>query len=661
MVYRMIPCRPSCRLSITLALFLALTAFGVVGCMGPKSLLREKNQSALVQAESTRDLSITDDIISDRTMTVLRTCDWAKKVKSHRQQVIDEIEPFVQSSSESQLLFAVTELCFKEGRKLELERKYPQAMRLYVQCLVYTYRFLFEARFETARNAYSPDFRNMCILYNASTDRILHLLQYQLHDQAQTKHSLPYQPEMQYVLNGGEEALNIEMKIKTHDLKPEDVSDIQFAADFDLNGTVNRYRQHGLGAPMMILNRYDENNPASKYTPVKQFSVATALIRPNMDAFDNEGDSLQDGSESETHLTIEFYDPIEKSSVEIQEKKVPLESDWTTALVASMDKVQTDDVGTVGLLTPDKLMDVVPGSSRTVKGFYMTQKYDPNKIPVIMVHGLASSQVTWLDMFNTLRIVPEIRDRYQFWFYLYPNGQPFWVSAAQFRADLAEIRQTLDPTRTNPVFDQIVLVGHSMGGLVSRMQTIDSGDHLWNLVSRESIDSLNGSPELKAKLKSWFQFTYNTSIHRVIFIAVPQRGSSMANLTTRSLGKAFIAKSAEIRDTFKELMRNRNKDIGATSFIYSHSTSVDSLSAYSPIFPAMEKCIKSPYVKYHSIIGQISDKTQRSDGVVAYCSSHLEGVESELIVESSHTEITHCPATIVEVGRILIENIETYR
>ncbi|MBR5710825.1 MAG: hypothetical protein IKX40_08715 [Thermoguttaceae bacterium] len=652
---------PSCRLSITLALILALTAFGVVGCIGPQSLLREKNQSALMQAESTRELSLTDDILSDRTMTILRTCDWAKKVRTNRQQVIDEIEPFVQSSTESQLLFTVSELCFKEGRKLELERKYPQAMRLYVQCLVYTYRFLFEARFETARNAYSPDFHNMCILYNASADRILRLIQLQLQDQAQTKHSLPYQPEMQYVLNGGEEALNIEMKIKTHDLKPEDVSDIQFAADFDLNGTVNRYRQHGLGAPMMILNRYDENSPASKYTPVRQFSVATALIRPNMDAFDNEGDSLLDGSESETHLSIEFYDPVEESSIEIQDKKVPLESDWTTALVASMDKMHTDDVGAVGLLTPDKLLDVIPGSSRTVKGFYMTQKYDPNKIPVIMVHGLASSQVTWLDMFNTLRIIPEIRDRYQFWFYLYPNGQPFWVSAAQFRADLEEIRQTLDPTHSNPVFDQIVLIGHSMGGLVSRMQTIDSGDHLWNLVSKDSIDNLNGSPELKAKLKSWFKFTYNTSIHRVIFIAVPQRGSSMANLTTRSLGKAFIARTTDMKDTFKELMSIRNNDISTTSFIYSHSTSVDSLSANSPIFPAMEKCIKSPYVKYHSIIGQMTDKSQRSDGVVAYTSSHLDDVESELVVESIHTEITRCPATIIEVGRILIENMETYR
>ncbi len=613
----------------------------------------------MLEVSNSQEITIADDKLSDRTMTVLRTCNWAKQVKNHRQQVIDEIEPYIHSSTESRLLFAVAELCFKEGRKLELERQYPHAMRLYAQCLVYTYKFLFEPRFEVVRNSYSPDFRNMCILYNASSDRILRLLQIQLEPDAVSRHALPFRPEAQYVLDGGQETLNVKMKVKSN-LKEEDIQEIQFASDFDLNGTINRYCQTGLGVGMMILNRYDKSNPASKYTPVRQFSVATALVRPNLDAFDNEGDSLLDGSEADTHLTIELYDSVEQSSVEIQEKNVPLESDWTAALVASMDKVQTDDVGTIGLFTPDKLMDVVPESGRTLKGFYMTQKYDPNKIPVIMVHGLASSQITWLDMFNTLRIIPEIREKYQFWFYLYPNGQPFWVSAAQFRADLAEIRQTLDPKRTNPVFDQIILVGHSMGGLVSRMQTIDSGDHLWNLASRESLDNFNGSEELKAKLQSWFRFSYNTSIHRVIFIAVPQRGSAMANLTTRSLGKAFIAKSSEIKDSIKELMKRKNKGVGATSFLLAHTNSVDSLSSMSPIFPALEKCTKSPYVTYHSIIGQISEGA-KNDGVVSYQSSHLDDVESELLVECSHTEITHSPATIIEVGRILLENTETLR
>ena len=116
----------------------------------------------------------------------------------------------------------------------------------------------------------------------------------------------------------------------------------------------------------------------------------------------------------------------------------------------------------------------------------MLEPYEPGKIPVLMVHGLWSSPMTWMEMFNDLRSVPEIRKHYQFWFYEYPTGQPFWVSAAQMRHDLAKLRDVLDPRHLEPALDQMVLVGHSMGGLVSRLQTVDSGDGYWRTGQRLS-------------------------------------------------------------------------------------------------------------------------------------------------------------------------------
>ena len=115
----------------------------------------------------------------------------------------------------------------------------------------------------------------------------------------------------------------------------------------------------------------------------------------------------------------------------------------------------------------------------------MLEPYDPNRIPVLMVHGLWSSPTTWMDMFNDLRSFPEIRERYQFWFYLYPSGQPFWISATQLRNDLVTMRDAFDRPRRDKSLDNMVLVGHSMGGLVSRMQTIDSGDEFWRIVSEQ--------------------------------------------------------------------------------------------------------------------------------------------------------------------------------
>ena len=109
-----------------------------------------------------------------------------------------------------------------------------------------------------------------------------------------------------------------------------------------------------------------------------------------------------------------------------------------------------------------------------------------------MVHGLWSSPMTWMEMFNDLRSSPEIRDHYQFWFYLYPTSQPFWISAAQLRSDLAQARQVLDPQhhRAGLGSDGADRAQHGRAG--GRLQTINSGNDFWKLVSREPLDGREG-------------------------------------------------------------------------------------------------------------------------------------------------------------------------
>jgi pimeloyl-ACP methyl ester carboxylesterase len=292
----------------------------------------------------------------------------------------------------------------------------------------------------------------------------------------------------------------------------------------------------------------------------------------------------------------------------------------------------------------------------------MLEPYDPKRIPVLMVHGLWSSPRTWMDMFNDLRSFPEIRERYQFWFYLYPSGQPFWVSATQLRADLRELRKTFDPDHGDAAVDQMVLVGHSMGGLISRMQTIDSGDDFWKIVTDQPPEQVRGEPEQKAKLVSTLFFKPNQSIRRVITIGTPHRGSKFANDLTRWLARQFINLPALSLQTGENLVR-ANPDLFRDTDLLTMSNAIDSLAPDSPIFPVMERAKYSPQVKYHNIIGVLKDPTLlqeragRGDGVVSYASATMPDTESELIVDADHTKIHMTGQTIYEVRRILLEHL----
>ncbi len=169
----------------------------------------------------------------------------------------------------------------------------------------------------------------------------------------------------------------------------------------------------------------------------------------------------EEGSRGRT-CVLELYDPIDSTNTVVGNRLVPLESDISTALGYKLEKGRENSeslIATIGLLDPAK--------AETVQGLYMVEPFDPQKIPVLMVHGLWSSPMTWMEMFNDLLAYPDLRSNYQFWFYLYPTGQPFWYSANQLRADLAQMRAVLGSTACQPDLrpDRIGRAQHGRIGL----------------------------------------------------------------------------------------------------------------------------------------------------------------------------------------------------
>jgi pimeloyl-ACP methyl ester carboxylesterase len=296
------------------------------------------------------------------------------------------------------------------------------------------------------------------------------------------------------------------------------------------------------------------------------------------------------------------------------------------------------------------------------KGLYLGQPYQRGKIPIVFVHGLMSSPLAWLEMINDLMENPQIRQRYQFWFFLYPTGNPILFSASVLRDSLLEARQVFDPEGKDPAFDQMVLVGHSMGGLLAKMVVQQSDDLLWKVASDRAIEHLGITVEQRAFLERMLFFEPLPFVSRIVFIAVPHRGSKLVRKPIVERATSLVKPAANlVRLTADVIMALVEDADTAEDLLAKHMpTGIGDLRPDNPVLQTIAELPMDPDVTYHSIIGNhlAADTPGGTDTVVPYESSHLEGAASERIVQSDHSAQTH-PLAILEVKRILLEHLAT--
>ncbi len=357
---------------------------------------------------------------------------------------------------------------------------------------------------------------------------------------------------------------------------------------------------------------------------------------------------------------MELYDPLVSTDIALGDRRVPLESDLTTPLAYFLNDPRLDRLATTGLLTPDRL--------QSVRGLYMVQPYEPGKIPVLMVHGLWSSPMTWMEMFNDLRSVREIRDHYQFWFYLYPTGQPFWISAAQLRRGpgprrgKCSTRHTASRRWTRWCWSATAWAGWCRSCRRSTAATTSGGS---SATGRSPTS--RRPPEERQQLAQTFFFQPNPSIRRVVTIGTPHHGSKFSNETTQWLADKLITLPERTLEGRDELFRD-NPGLFRTASLCEVKTSIDSLAPDSPIFPVLQGRTRPPWVKYHNIVGVVPRRkgilgwiAHNGDGAVSYRSAHVEGVESELIVPADHMSVHRHPLSVLEVQKILLLHLDELR
>jgi pimeloyl-ACP methyl ester carboxylesterase len=383
----------------------------------------------------------------------------------------------------------------------------------------------------------------------------------------------------------------------------------------------------GLGAPLVEVGALDQlgHQKLRDNLPLRNL---TAIVR-------FEGDLAK----------LELVDPYQVERVSLNGRESRLSADYGAAIMLGMSKTRVDKLGLVRLLRPSRYNDTA--------NLNFMQPYDPKRIPVLFVHGLDSTPATFAPMYFRLLQDPEIRKNYQFWVFSYPSGYPYPYSASLLRRELEDVK------RSYPDHKNMVIMGHSMGCLISRLMVTDVGDKLWTRAfGRPPSETRNITGHSRKLLTEALVFSDRKEIDRAVFFSGPHRGSILATNWVGRTASRLVKTPGLIADMRNVVFSAATADIAGLTM----SSAPNSIGTLSPKNPFVREINKFPIVKrvsYHSIVGDRGkgDTPDSSDGVVAYWSSHLKGAVSEKIVPSGHGSHEH-PEGIEEARRILLLHLK---
>lgn len=419
----------------------------------------------------------------------------------------------------------------------------------------------------------------------------------------------------QYILRGGQPA----------DLNAEErrfiVGDtIEFTGAY----AKTRAIKEGAGAPLLAILKTPPTEHES-FDKNFRYRNVTALVT-------FEGSSA----------TISLKDPYEAETVRVGNRSYPLHADFGLNVSYALSELRIDKLGLRRLLNPERFS----ATARLTR----LQPYDPARIPVLMVHGLQDTPATWAPMYFKLMENAEIRANYQFWVFSYPSGYPYPYSASLLRKELDRMNQAC------PGHKDIVLIGHSMGSLVSRLMVTDVDDQLWLNLFGKPPSETKISGESRSLLEESLIFDSRDEIDRVIFIAGPHKGANLASTWIGRLGSKLVRAPAFIADTRDSMVSIVSAD-PAAMVLNRAPNSIDTLAPKNRFILQINKHPVDKRIPFHSIMGDRGkgDTPDSNDGFVAYWSSHMDGAVSEKIVPSNHSAHQNDEG-IAEVQRILLKH-----
>ncbi len=597
-------------------------ACAMPGCNTPVGVRRVSPDRAYEQVTSQ---ALNRNTPSHHSIRAISTYGLQERFEVDPKATLAELFEHARLDANSNAIFALAELSYLVAD----EHDDP---RYFLASAFYAYAYLFHPTIAAIRHPFDPRFRIACDLYNRALTEAL-----------RTRND-------EFGFRPGFRALPFGTLTMTTDRSGFPWSKASFgrllpASDFLVRGLRGRFRQAGLGVPLIAVRTTDaEAQGPTRYLRDDAKVAATAFLR-----FDLSRNAVLSG---QLRGTLELYAPFQTPMIRVIDEAVPLEADFTAPLAYLLQEGRLFDFELSGFFSGDQ-------SERDL-GLFMLHPYQRGKIPVVFVHGTASSPARWAEMFNALQSSPQLRDKVQFVFFQYATGNPLLYSAHLLRQALREFVATLDPDGTDEALRRMVVIGHSQGGLLTRLIGSRSDDLAWKLISKEPFESFPIPKPQKDALAEIVFFEPLPFVERLIFISTPHRGSFHAGTWYGRLAGSLVSLPKKITTATKGLLANDPDGTIKRHLKDIYPSSIRGMDPQGPFVKLLGQMPPDPAVTCHSIIpidgiGRIRDE---NDGVVEYVSAHLDGVASEFLVHSPHSCQSN-PLTIIEVRRILAEHLAT--
>ncbi len=505
----------------------------------------------------------------------------------------------------------------------------------YLEAARFSYAYLFTLPESAATRAFEDRQTQVRDFYNYATERIASLLI----EQQQADTNPPVSDQIQI----GQWQLHI--NIKDIDLSSQDLTPIKAIAVSRLrfSGLRSGYQNDGIGAPFLInINQeLTHTTQTPRYLVRSRYVPATVLIRfPKL--------PREELLTTRTAI-LEAYNPEAWDQVDIQNTSVPLSANYTAPYAYWLSNSHFGSLAGRALFSAN--------STLNSPEIHLLQPYDPNRRIVVLIHGLASSPEAWVNLANDILGDAELRRHYQIWQVFYPTSVPIAINTHDIRVALENALRQVDPKHNHPATQQITLIGHSMGGVISRLLLLDSGDRLWNALSVGNANDPKRQEHFRM-VAPYLTLTAMDNVGCAVFLASPHRGTPYADNWIAHLSRRLLRLPTTVVSTITTIVTSIGDD--APEFIAQlrgNFTSIHSLSDNDPYLKAVADLPIKPGVEHFSIIGQIDSKiplADSSDGIVPYRSAHLASARTETIINSGHS-VQETTDAIIQLRRILRE------